>query len=93
MLLTSKDKNLEKFYKKGKSCKIKQDLAKRVHQKLDLLDQATSVESLGSIPGNRLHGLIGKRLGTYAIAVNGPWRITFRSDGHSAIDVALEQYH
>lgn len=93
MLLTSKDKALEKFYHEGKSGKIKQDLARRVAQKLALLHEAPCVEKLALSPGARLHGLKGKRAGTFAIAVNGPWRLTFRADGGRATEIALEQYH
>ena len=45
------------------------------------------------LPGYRFHGLKGNRKGYYAVYVSGNWRLTFRFDGDSAIDVGLEDYH
>ena len=37
--------------------------------------------------------LKGKRKGVYSVTVSGNWRITFKFDGESAIEVDLEDYH
>jgi proteic killer suppression protein len=42
--------------------------------------------------GWRLHPLQGKPT-RYALAVNGPWRITFEWEDGDALRVDLEQYH
>ena len=45
------------------------------------------------LPGYRFYGLKGNRKDYYAVYVSGNWRLTFRFDGDSAIDVGLEDYH
>jgi proteic killer suppression protein len=44
------------------------------------------------LPGWRLHRLQGKPE-RYALAVNGPWGITFEWEDGDALRVDLEQYH
>jgi proteic killer suppression protein len=44
-------------------------------------------------PGWSGHPLKGNREGRHAMAVSGPWRITFRWDGKDAHELHLEQYH
>lgn len=44
------------------------------------------------IPGFGLLALQGKPK-RWAMAVNGPWRITFEWKGGDAFEVDLEQYH
>ena len=93
MISTFKDKHLENCYEFGNCRRIKQDLVRRVLRKLEILDAATCLDDLRSPPGNRLHGLEGDRAKEHAIAVNGPWRITFEFQDGNAYNVALEQYH
>jgi len=59
---------------------------------LDRLDASCHPQDM-NLPGYRWHPLKGKRKGTYAVAVSGNLRITFRFDGLDAIDVDLEDYH
>jgi toxin HigB-1 len=58
---------------------------------LDALDQAVVPEDM-NLPGFYFHGLNSKPK-RYAVAVNGPWRITFGFVQGDAVDVDLEQYH
>jgi proteic killer suppression protein len=66
-------------------------LVARCRSRLTALHEARSLDDL-RIPGFRLHGLKGKPK-RYAIAVNGPWRITFEWRKDEAWRVDLEQYH
>jgi toxin HigB-1 len=59
---------------------------------LDRLDAVAKPEDM-NIPGYKFHRLPGARQDTYAVAVTGNWRITFRFDSEDAIDVDLEDYH
>jgi proteic killer suppression protein len=45
------------------------------------------------MPGWSVHPLKGNREGRHAMAVSGPWRITFHWDGKDAHELDLEQYH
>lgn len=69
---------------------MRPDLAERCRDRLTALQRAKVIESL-QLPGWRLHKLRGEA--RWAIAVNGPWRITSAWDNGDAYDVDLEQYH
>ena len=91
MILSCRHKGLKELFAAGKSAKVRPDQQKKCLRLLDALQQAVMPEDI-TVPGWHFHGLQGtpKR---YAVAVNGPWRITFGFDGQDAIDVDLEQYH
>ncbi len=46
-----------------------------------------------NLPGFRLHMLKGRLKGHYAVAVSGNWRVTFRFEDGSAVDVDYLDYH
>jgi len=59
---------------------------------LDRLEASKQPQDM-NLPGYRWHPLKGDRKGTYAVAVSGNWRITYRWDGEDAVHVDLEDYH
>jgi proteic killer suppression protein len=62
-------------------------------RKLDLLDAAPDMRTLGTLPGSRLEKLKGNRAGQYSIRMNDQWRICFEwRDGH-AHGVEIVDYH
>lgn len=64
-----------------------------MRRKLDMLNQAASLNDLSALPGNRLEDLKHTMKGYHSIRVNDRFRVTFRfEDGH-AHDVAIEDYH
>ncbi len=91
MILSWRHKGLKELFAVGKSAKVRPDQQKKCLRLLDALQQAVMPEDI-NVPGWHFHGLQGKPK-RYAVAVNGPWRITFGFDGQDAIDVDLEQYH
>lgn len=91
MILSWRHKGLKELFAVGKSAKVRPDQQKKCLRLLDALQQAVMPEDM-NVPGWHFHGLQGKPK-RYAVAVNGPWRITFGFDGQDAIDVDLEQYH
>jgi len=92
MILTFKHRGLERFFKKGDHRGIIAKTEVRTERILDRLDTVVKPEDM-NIPGLKFHPLSGTRKDTYAVAVTGNWRITFRFDGKDAIDVDLEDYH
>lgn len=46
-----------------------------------------------NLPGFRLHELKGSGRGQWAVSVSGNWRVTFRFEDGSAIDVDYLDYH
>ncbi len=45
------------------------------------------------LPGFRLHELKGRLKGRHAVSVSGNWRVTFRFEDGSAVDVDYVDYH
>ena len=62
-------------------------------RKLDMLDAAENLHTLGTLPGNRLERLKGNRQDEYSIRINDQWRLCFVwQDGH-AYRVEIVDYH
>jgi toxin HigB-1 len=91
MIRSWRHKGLRDLFRIGTSAKVRADQHKKCLRMLDALEQAAIPEDL-NLPGWHFHGLQGKPK-RYAVAVNGPWRITFGFVDGDAIDVDLEQYH
>jgi proteic killer suppression protein len=62
-------------------------------RKLDMLDAASDLRTLSSIPGNRLERLHGDREGHYSIRINDQWRVCFTWQSGDAYDVEITDYH
>lgn len=91
MIKSFRSRGLHRFFASDNAGAIRPDLVERVRLRLSQLDAARAPEDM-AVPGSRFHALHGKPK-RYAVAVNGPWRITFEWDGQDAIRVDLEQYH
>ena len=59
---------------------------------LALLDRSRGPEGM-NLPGLRLHELKGDMKGHYAVSVAGNWRVTFRFEDGTAVDVDYVNYH
>jgi len=58
-----------------------------------MLDAAPDLQTLATLPGNRLEALKGDRKGQYSIRINDQWRICFQwREGHSYA-VEIVDYH
>lgn len=62
-------------------------------RKLQMLDDAYSLEDLRVPPGNRLEALRGDRKGQWSIRINDQWRVCFRFEDGNALDVEIIDYH
>ena len=91
MIRSFRSKALRDLFLDDDPRRIRADLVERVRGRLQALHRAKTLDDL-KLPGWRLHPLNVKPV-RYAIAVNGPWRITFEWDGLDAARVDLEQYH
>ena len=65
----------------------------QARQKLNGLDDATSLRDLTRKRGNRLEALFGDRLGQYSIRINRQWRVCFRWSDDGPYDVEIVDYH
>jgi proteic killer suppression protein len=92
MIWSFRHRGLERFFRHSDHRGIPASSMARIERMLDALDAAVRPEDM-NIPGYRFHQLKGNRAGTYAIAVTGNLRITFRFAGEDAANVDLEDYH
>ena len=86
------DKETEKLWQ-GRRTRFPADLLHRAISKLNLLDAATSLETLRIPPSNRLEALKGDRAGQHSIRINDQWRICFRWDSGNSFEVEITDYH
>jgi proteic killer suppression protein len=92
LIRSFKSKDTEKLYNDHRVRRFQafETIARR---KLKMLDDATSLNDLAALPGNRLEALRGDRKGQHSIRINGQYRICFVwRDGH-AHNVAIVDYH
>ena len=92
MIRSFKHKGLARFFETGSKSGIQAQHADRLRLILGRLSAASAPEDMG-LPGLRLHPLRGPRKGTWAVWVNGNWRITFRFVERDAEVVDYEDYH
>ena len=64
----------------------------RLRDILAALDHSRGPEGM-DLPGFHFHQLKGRLRGHYAVSVSGNWRVTFRFEGGSAVDVDYLDYH
>jgi toxin HigB-1 len=83
---------LRRLVKSGDGSKINPKWLRRVQNILSMLHIAVHPTEL-DLPGFALHELKHNRKGTYAVTVEGNWRITFKWDEEGPYDVDLEDYH
>jgi toxin HigB-1 len=87
-------KGAEEVLLTGRSRRIGAEFHRRVSLILDAIDAATGIKDLVGARG--FHALQGSRAGTYAMAVSGNWRLTFRFEHGTTgdvLDVDFEDYH
>lgn len=92
MICTFRHKGLQRFYKTGSTSGIQPSHVKKLRMQLAALDTAEQINDL-DIPGYALHALKGKRERTWAITVNGNWRLTFNFSAGNVYLLDYKDYH
>jgi proteic killer suppression protein len=93
MIRSFADAETERIWNRDRSRRLPPDIQRPALRKLRQLNRIVSPHDLLIPPGNRFEELKGERKGTYSIRINAQWRITFRWEDGSAIDVRIEDYH
>jgi proteic killer suppression protein len=70
-----------------------QNFASVAIRKLQMLNAATTLNTLAAVPGNRLEPLKGNRLGQYSIRINDQWRLCFEWQQPDAYDVEITNHY
>ena len=86
MIKSFKHQGLKKLYDRRTTRRVAAEHVKKLRDILGVLDQSGGPGDM-DLPGFRLHALGGNMKGYYAVSVSGNWRVTFRFEGGSAVDV------
>ena len=94
MILGYRDRKTRAFAE-GRSVRPFQGFESQAARRLTILNAAPSLDTLRSLPGNRLEALGGDRAGQYSIRINRQWRLCFEwPDGQAGPDnVEIVDYH
>jgi toxin HigB-1 len=92
MIVSFRHKGLRRFFEDDDRSKLPPEMVERIRTILTFLDAADAAEDM-SQPTFRLHLLKGDLKGLWAVTVRANWRIVFRFESGSAMDVDLLDYH
>ena len=93
MIKTFKCKETCKVYNREFSKKLPQDIQRTAYRKLLMIEASVDIDDLKIPPANRLEKLSGNREGQYSIRINKQYRICFRWENGSTLDVEIVDYH
>ena len=92
MIESFRHRGLKRFYEDDDARRLPADMVERIRSILTALDAAQEIESLNR-PSFRLHPLKGDLRGFYAVTVRTNWRIIFRFESGSVLDLDFVDYH
>jgi proteic killer suppression protein len=92
MIVGFRHKGLKRFFENDDRSKLPPEMVERIRTILTFLDAADTAEDMRQ-PTFRLHSLKGDLKGLWAVTVRANWRIVFRFESGSAMDVDLLDYH
>ena len=83
MVITYKNKRIEKVCTDAKTAEMTygQDMADKIHQRVDEINAADTVELMIQFRIGRCHPLSQNRTGQYAVDLVHPYRLVFEKKG------------
>ena len=92
MTASFRHRGLKALYEGKTARRVAPAHIERLRDILAALDLSRGPEGM-NLPGFRLHELNGPLKGHWAVSVSGDWRVTFRFEDGSAVDVNYVDYH
>jgi len=92
MIKSFRDKNAQKLFS-GENVNIFQGFYRQAIRRLQILDDATSLDDLRLLPSNHFKALGGTRKEQFSIRINRQWRVCFEWDDGDAFHVEIIDYH
>jgi proteic killer suppression protein len=92
MIESFRHKGLRRFYEHGDRSKLPSHMTERIGIILAALDVARMIDDLKR-PSFRLRPLKGALKGFWSITVAANWRIIFRFEDRTVLDVDFVDYH
>jgi len=93
MILSFKDKQVEKIWNGNISTKLPFEIQNIIRRKLRMINNSQNINDLRIPPGNRLEKLQGDLKNKYSIRINDQWRIIFCWDGNNSSEIEINDYH
>jgi proteic killer suppression protein len=87
-----RNKGLRRLYEHDELRGIRTEHGERLRDILARLDAASGVEDM-NVPGFHLHALRGDLRGFWADTVRANWRVIFRFESGTVLDVDYLDYH
>lgn len=92
MIKSFRCKDSEALYD-GKRVRKFESCTTQAERRLEILDNATTINDLMALPSNRFEALGGDRAGQFSIRVNQQWRVCFEWKDTDAYNVEIVDYH
>ena len=92
MIQSFRDRDSERLFNQQRIPRF-QAIEEQTRRRLQVLDDAPSLQQLRDLRSNRLEQLLGARRGQYSIRINLQWRICFRWIDGAPHDVEIVDYH
>ena len=92
MIVSFRHRGLKALYDGTTARRVAPEHVRKLTDILAALDRSRGPEGM-DLPGLRLHELKGRQKGRYAVSVSGNWRVTFRFEDGSVVDVDYVDYH
>ena len=93
MIRSFADRRTENVFNGVRDPSLPASLLGRARNKLDRINYAAALDDLRLPPGNRLHRLVGDRMGQHGIRVSRGWRICFEWRDGDAFEVELNNHY
>ena len=92
MIASFRHRGLKALYDAKTARRVAPSHVEKLRDILAALDRSRVPVDM-NLPGFRLHELRGRLKGHYAVSVSGNWRVTFRFEDGSPVDVDYVDYH
>jgi proteic killer suppression protein len=92
MIKSFRDKNAQKLFA-GQKVNVYQKFYRQAIRRLQILDNAATLDDLRLLPSNHFKALGGDRKGQFSIRINHQWRLCFEWDEGDALSVEIIDYH
>jgi proteic killer suppression protein len=92
MIQNFRHKGLRRLFEQGEPKGLNSQYVEKIENILGLLHVAEQVEDM-NVPSFRLHRLTGDLKSFWSVTVRANWRIVFRFEDGTALDVDLVDYH
>jgi len=92
-IISVEHKGLKDFIQINDPKGLKQDQVSRLRNIVAMLIAAPNMDGVAGPPGWRIHQLKGDRAGVWSISITRNWRLTFRIEDDSIVNLNLEDYH